>query len=91
MEDSLRHLVDEAETPGDELLVSIVQIQKVMDVVTTLMHERLFKSEAHGPPKAPSILHVKALRVNLEAIEKGFRPEMAESSTYSPFATGNRR
>ncbi|KAL6416266.1 putative zn 2cys6 transcription factor protein [Ilyonectria robusta] len=79
MEDCLRHLANEAETPGDELLVSIVQIQKVMDVVTTLMHERLFESEAHGPPKAPSILHVKALRLNLEAIEKGFRPEMAES------------
>lgn len=91
MEDCLRHLANEAETPGDELLVSIVQIQKVMDVVTALTYERLFESEAYGPPKVPSILHIKALRLNLEAVEKGFRPEMSESSAYSPFVIGSRQ
>lgn len=91
MEDCLRHLANEAETPGDELLVSIVQIQKVMDVVTALTYERLFESEAHGPPKVPSISHIKALRSNLEAVEKGFRPELSENSAYSPFLIGNCR
>ncbi|KPM41743.1 hypothetical protein AK830_g4856 [Neonectria ditissima] len=79
MEDCLHHLYNKPETPGDELLVSIVQIQKVMDNVTALTCERLFESEAHGPPKVPSLSHVKALHSTLQAVEKGFAPGMLEN------------
>ena len=85
MEDCLQHLAAEPETPGDEVLVAIVKLSKIMDDVSTATSWRLFDPETSSTPKVPPILHVKALLANL-AITKGeFRPEIAQNSESIPF------
>jgi hypothetical protein len=84
MEDCLQHLANEPETPGDEVLVTIVKISKVMDDVNAAHFKRLFESETQGPSSMPPVLHVKALVASLDAIKESLRPELLQNSAY-PF------
>ncbi|CAM1504638.1 Fc.00g022290.m01.CDS01 [Cosmosporella sp. VM-42] len=79
MEDCLQHLANEPQTPGDELLVAIVKISKVMDDATTAASWRFLDSETYGAPKVPPVLHVKSLSANLEATKATIPPAILET------------
>ncbi|KAF7562249.1 hypothetical protein G7046_g1896 [Stylonectria norvegica] len=74
MEACLQHLANEPETPGDELLVNIVKISRIVDDANLVASGRLFAAETGNLPKTPPMLHVKALLANLETIEKELPP-----------------
>lgn len=84
MEDTLEHLAKEPEVFGDEALAAMARALKIGEDVLTASGWRFFELEAYSPPKPPPMVHVKALRSNLDVLRKSLRPELAENSTGSP-------
>ncbi|RYP07563.1 hypothetical protein DL764_002418 [Monosporascus ibericus] len=79
MEESLQKLADEPDWFGDQLLVALVRVFKVLEEVS---HIRWSASDFDGRAAAtrPTPMHyVKALRANLEDIRRGLPPQLVEN------------
>ncbi|KAJ5085829.1 hypothetical protein N7532_010600 [Penicillium argentinense] len=70
MEESLTILMEAKECPDDELLVTLVKIQLVMDKVYHLRRD--------GDNQAPSLMYTKSIQAQLESVKNQTPPHLKE-------------
>ncbi|KAF7546249.1 hypothetical protein G7Z17_g8573 [Cylindrodendrum hubeiense] len=58
----------------------MVKISKVIDDVAAIDFSRMYELDTCGSPKAPPMLHVKALLLNLEAVQNSLGPELSKNN-----------
>jgi hypothetical protein len=80
MEDTLEHLAKSPEVFGDEQLAAMARALRIGEDVLTASGWRFFEPEAYTPPKPPPMVHVKALRSNLDVLRQSLRPGLASDS-----------
>lgn len=81
MEDCLQQLSAEPEVPDDEVLVTIARTTKILEDIS---HASPLRSGIFGVNGCPPVMHVKALRQNLDAIRKSTSPETLDNSKTTP-------
>lgn len=75
MEESLTVLMEAKECPEDELLVSLVKIQLVMDKVYHLRRD--------GDNKTPSVFYTKAFQSQLECVKEQIPQHLKQDSEFT--------
>lgn len=79
MEESLQILLDAKECPEDELLVTLVKIQLVMDKVHYL------RRDGDGQPPPP--IYTKSFQAQLESVKGQIPQNLKQDSTFNQPAT----
>ncbi|KAF4964050.1 hypothetical protein FSARC_7999 [Fusarium sarcochroum] len=75
MEEHLQHLQDEPETPGDEVLVTIVKVSRIMDDLLLAVPPAHLAS-VEGQSRTPPILYVKSLVTKLDVTKQQLSQEL---------------
>lgn len=83
MEDCLQDLSSNPEVPDDEVLVTIARTAKILEDVSFASPLR---SGIFGNTGSPPMMHIKALRANLEDIRKSTSTETLNNSKLPPLA-----
>ena len=81
MEDCMRHISENPETPDDEVLVATARALKIFEDVLTARPSRRPDSETWQLPNPPPMLVIKALRGNLEDLRRTTSRETLQNST----------
>lgn len=80
MDDCLRHLTDSPEDPGDETLVMLVKLHRILEDVVPATAWR-FDLEDPSQSELPSpMLYVRSMVSNLKAVCQAARSNVAENS-----------
>ena len=75
MEESLTVLMDAKECPEDELLVTLVKIQLIMD--------KVYHMRRDGENKSYSLLYTKAFQSQLESVKSQIPQRLQQDSTFA--------
>ena len=83
MEDALTVLSNTPEHPGDEMLVALVQIYKIMEEITQMSWQHPDQS-APGHRGPPPMLYIRGLRLSLENVKQTMSPELLQNRMWRP-------
>lgn len=75
MEESLTVLMDAKECPEDELLVTLVKIQLIMD--------KVYHMRRDGENKSYSLLYTKAFQSQLDSVKLQIPQRLQQDSTFT--------
>ncbi|RYP72360.1 hypothetical protein DL769_004469 [Monosporascus sp. CRB-8-3] len=79
MEESLQELADEPDWVGDQVLVVLVRVFRVLEEVSHIRWSASEFGDHAAATKPTPVYYVKALRANLEDIRRDLPPELVEN------------
>jgi hypothetical protein len=82
MEECLMTLSQSPEVPGDEILVLMVKLSRIMEDVTVATCWRLSDPETPDVPKSPPYLLIKVLQKRLGEIRLEVAPHLLKHSEF---------
>ncbi|RYP22129.1 hypothetical protein DL765_001888 [Monosporascus sp. GIB2] len=79
MEESLQKLADEPEWVGDQVLVVLVRVFRILEEVSHVRWSASEVGDHAAATRSTPVYYVKALRANLEDIRRDLPPELMEN------------